>query len=563
MRHLAYIFFLALLCTSCQDGDLVSYHINKAEFYFKTNPSLSNQILDSISEPDELDNKKFAHWCLMKAKLSDSLHLQLPSSSQLKRVFEYYSGKKKISEQALLGLYLGRSYIEERNYSEAIQSLLKALSLAIEAGDPNTSGYISSYIADLHEYNKDMRNARKNYQIAADYFKKAKNEKNYILALKDISRELAFQDSCVQALSYLQKADSLAVKFKNKKVQSAVYNGIGNVYRIMGNYSEADKFLLLSISIDSTVNTAPGLLALSNLHLEAGNYTKSIQYLNKVDTTNINFAEAIVYNKYRLAKKQEKYFEALMFLEDFQEKFEANMISKEKANIFELDKKYNQIKVKKENQELKIHIQFYIILFSITLCILLSISLLHQLFKKRVVRKINNQQQEIYNFNIKVRVLTTELENKRVEFESVLREKKQDSKLQRDIDSLVFELRRIKRNQLLNSAIGKKLNSLSQTHIPQNKKSLITESMFEKMEKEVKLIYPNFKSQILELNSDISESEWYYCCLILFGFDIKSVSVLLCISPGSVRTRRLRIRQKLGIELKESTLFEYFTNTLT
>lgn len=154
--------------------------------------------------------------------------------------------------------------------------------------------------------------------------------------------------------------------------------------------------------------------------------------------------------------------------------------------------------------------------------------------------------------------LTIELEQKKRMMISMEKECLAKAGLEDEIKTLNIELNRIKKKQLLNSAIGRKLTALSQKHIPGNIKPMVTEKMFDSIEKEVKIVYPDFKYKILELCPNISDSDWKYCCFLLFNFDSKAEAVLLCLTPGSVRTRHLRMRQRLNIQLDNSTLYDYF-----
>lgn len=87
------------------------------------------------------------------------------------------------------------------------------------------------------------------------------------------------------------------------------------------------------------------------------------------------------------------------------------------------------------------------------------------------------------------------------------------------------------------------------------------------IEREVKDVYPEFELKIAELSQEsLNESQWQYCCLILFNLDGNEEGVLLNINPHSARQRRVRLREKLNIPLlKEGdsdNLYEYFTEKL-
>lgn len=225
-----------------------------------------------------------------------------------------------------------------------------------------------------------------------------------------------------------------------------------------------------------------------------------------------------------------------------------------------MEKKYNKLKVQQENQRLKLSQQLHIILLIVSILILLVVSLIYLIFQKKAYNKIHSQEREINQFNIDVLNLTLELEQKKRMLNSMRKEYLKKADLENDISTLSKELDRIKRKQLLESTIGKKLKVLSQKHMPGNTKTMITEKMFENIEIEVKRVYPEFKSQILELCPNISDSDWMYCCFLLFNFDVKAEAVLLCLTPGSVRTRHLRLRQRLNIQLGNGTLYDYFVN---
>ena len=55
-----------------------------------------------------------------------------------------------------------------------------------------------------------------------------------------------------------------------------------------------------------------------------------------------------------------------------------------------------------------------------------------------------------------------------------------------------------------------------------------------------------------------------YCCLYMYGFDTNAEAQLINITVDSVRKKRLRLRQKLGITLpnNNTTLREYLIENM-
>lgn len=82
---------------------------------------------------------------------------------------------------------------------------------------------------------------------------------------------------------------------------------------------------------------------------------------------------------------------------------------------------------------------------------------------------------------------------------------------------------------------------------------------------EVDKIYPQFYSLLKEAFPNLTESEYQYCYLHIFGFDANDEAKLLGINPDSIRMKRTRIKQKLekqvdeGISLRDY-LIKYLVN---
>lgn len=65
-------------------------------------------------------------------------------------------------------------------------------------------------------------------------------------------------------------------------------------------------------------------------------------------------------------------------------------------------------------------------------------------------------------------------------------------------------------------------------------------------------------SELIDLCDTLSEQEWQYCCFCMFGFDTNAEAKLLNINLASVRTKRHRLRQKLGIIIPTRISFQEY-----
>ena len=74
---------------------------------------------------------------------------------QLRRAQAYYEAHGTKQEQAKIGLYLGRSYVEDKENEKAMKVYLQALDIALRCEDYNQAGYICSYMGDLYDFEGD------------------------------------------------------------------------------------------------------------------------------------------------------------------------------------------------------------------------------------------------------------------------------------------------------------------------------------------------------------------------------------------------------------------------
>ena len=132
MRHL--LILISLLSTlsfiGCRDESDATYLIDRAESLLKSDPDSSLILLDSIAVPDNLSDKLLARWCMLSGKVADTLYTDLPYVQQLRRAQAYYESHGTGQEQARIGLYLGRSYVEDKDNELAMKAYcIKFLSL--------------------------------------------------------------------------------------------------------------------------------------------------------------------------------------------------------------------------------------------------------------------------------------------------------------------------------------------------------------------------------------------------------------------------------------------------
>ena len=69
-------------------------------------------------------------------------------------------------------MYLGRSYVEDKENEKAMKVYLQALDIALRSEDYNQAGYICSYMGDLYDFEGNYLLGKDKYKEAESYFEK-------------------------------------------------------------------------------------------------------------------------------------------------------------------------------------------------------------------------------------------------------------------------------------------------------------------------------------------------------------------------------------------------------
>ena len=315
MRHL--LILISLLSTlsfiGCRDESDATYLIDRAESLLKSDPDSSLILLDSIAVPDNLSDKLLARWCMLSGKVADTLYTDLPYVQQLRRAQAYYESHGTGQEQARIGLYLGRSYVEDKEYEKAMRAYSDALEVALAIKNYNRAGYICSYMGDLYELDDRYVLAAKKYKESGRYFRLAGNMKSYVRSFVNEGRSYMDVDSNYLALTILKRAEVIIDSLRVDEVRNYVYNGLGNIFNVLEKYDLAEKYLLKSIKEDSS-DTASDYLTLSDLEQKRGNLEQAENYLQKANSVSIDndFVPAtIAYHYYKINKERDDYKRAL------------------------------------------------------------------------------------------------------------------------------------------------------------------------------------------------------------------------------------------------------------
>ncbi len=535
--------------------------LKKAEQLININPDSAAIILKRIYSPEKLNDEAFARWCMLSGKVTDKINTPILPTFNFERALTWYKKYGSIEEQTQIELYLGRSYVADGNYDKAMLVYISALDAAQKKKLHNLSGYICCYMGDLYEQEDMQKLAVAKYETGANEFKIADNLRSYACALRDVGREYALMDSLSHALTVMQKADFIASKLDDNNVEGSIANSLGNIYRMQHQYGKA-KVCFIKALVEGK-NKMPDRMALINLYIEIDSIPQAYELLKKVPQDDPKYAYTIKNFYSQIYEAKGDYKKALENLKEYTELIDSMNYAKNQSKILETEARYNNLKERSKINELEITEQKHIIILTLSISFALLILLSYFLYRKKATSKIQKQQTELDQTKLKMLDLSLELERKKNLLTMAKVKNENIEKLQEETDNLSLKYKQLQNSILTDSAIYKKLLQLASQNIPRNEKVLITDNLWKLITDEIDVVYPEFRRLIYDLCPDLTMQEWQYCCFYMFGFDGSDEAKLLNISPNSVRTKHLRLRQKLNITLEpKTTLYGYFIHKM-
>lgn len=580
MRHL--LILISLLSTlsfiGCRDESDAIYLIDRAKSLLKSDPDSSHILLDSIAVPDNLSDKLLARWCMLSGKVADTLYTDLPYVQQLLRAQAYYKSHGTKQEQAKIGLYLGRSYVEDKENEKAMKVYLQALDIALRSEDYNQAGYICSYMGDLYDFEGNYLLGKDKYKEAESYFRKAGNMRSSAFALRDVGRMYAFSDSLDIALIFLLKADTIIVEVGDSSDIGTIYNGIGNIYNMLGNKELAKLYLWKNVNM-SDFDDAPSYRTLAGIYIEEGDFKNARICLEKASVPSFNDMTrfSVLYGYSLLEKAEGNWEKAWFYLDEYNSASDSILTIRNRENIIKIEKEYEHLKISLENMRLKSDKQKYFIYWVISVSILLILLWVFQIRIDRKNKRLLKQEIDLSNKSNELFRLRDNLRNKQDRLEALSiqlsekneklneldsREKleKEYEQIKKEEETLVLRIAERRKDLFLSSAIAKKVIKLSQKVVPGATKSPLSEKDWQNIITQVNEVYPFLADRLAAFN--LSAAELRYCYLSLLGLDSIGESILLHIQPDSVNKRRQRVRQRLGIIAKELDLCAYLINSV-
>lgn len=550
MKNIVVFVLLSIAFFSCRENQVASEQMDRAETLLPVYPDSAYVILEGVELPDKLNERQFARWCMLYCRAADKLFKDMLYAEQLDRALGWYKSHGTAEEQAWIGLYLGRSFVEDKLFIPATKAYSEALNLTKKKHLYNVAGYICSYMADLYTYTGQGSEERRKYEEAADYFKKAGNIRSYAFALRDISITWVFEDSLSLALELMLKADSIVTGMNDSVGIASIANGLGNIYEHLDQIDKAKSYFFRSLAYDTT-EQAPTYMALSHMFLNS-NLLDSARFY--IENTNLKSRNPYVYSdrlytKYMIEEESNNPLEALQYLEQYCEAQDSLYDVQKQVDIIDAEKRHNSLTVLQQNQ--KLYSTIYA-LSGLILVIFLTGILFHLYKDRKRLDKINKQQLLLDEKELLLTKLESEIKQNEIVNLHIV--KKETPQIHEKMIQAKKEILMLKCEKLQYSSLFQELKE--RANDKKKYGQTLSEQDWENLKEQIDSACPNWQTAIQDVET-LKKAEIETCYLSFLNISIKSEAMLLGINPDSANKRRLRTRQSLGLTNSKTGIYEF------
>ena len=568
--------FLALLvialgwitqgCTNEADRNAIR-QMDQAAPLMQSDPEAAHVLLaDSVAHPELLSPEVNARWCLMLCQLADSIGTPLPYVPQMERAYRYVKRHGTVDEQLQTALYLGRTYMDDQDQEAALRTYTEALQQSILENKPNQSGYISSYMGDVYQFQGMYQQAVEKYLTASRYFRQIGNHRSQAFAFRDASRNYTFMDSLDIALTYMLHADSMVVLYGDSMDRAGTLNGLGNIYREKGEYPNAETYLKRAIQLDSTC-WVPNNLALADLYLEQSNLKDARKCLERISHLSSDQHVPVdwFYLSFLLNKEEGCLQGALDALEQYVDGIYEQLEVKNKTNLIETEKKHNYTKLLIHLSHLKTRQRVYVGC-SVVLCLLLIICIvLYRL-------KLKSRQLALVQKENEMNALKNQLRNREKEMSAISEQLQRQTDLlnqrmeqlyrqkEQEVESIRQQIGQKNQEMLEKAAITQKVRKLSEKVVPNATKSPLSAKDWAAAYELIDTIYPSISG--VAAIYDLTEKEKMVCYLTLFNLSANAEAVLMNQPLGSINKYRQTLCKKLQINDRNIDLYDFLSKMM-
>ena len=525
--------------TGCQERKGTASILKEAEALMYTSPDSALQMLETISQPEQLTGKEQADYALLLTQARSRNRITATSDSLIRIATDYFQDSNDNARKAKAFLYLGDVYMDMQNHIEA----MKALKQAEEQVNDAESSVQSLIYSNLAYLNRESGN----YELAWKYYQKALNVNISNGYTERIVTNLTnvlnlplpkVQDSIT---IYINQLEEILLSVR-PELQSKAYNNIGVYFYKCDQTDQAAEYFQKAIHTSVSVPYR-AYLNLARIYDEEGNTARADSLYQAALQSPVWATRARIYEAlYNRSLHAHRYQEATEYMKRYQLAVDSFYTQRQSQEIQELQTKYDfevlaRKKTETENRLLRITVGGSLLLF-------LSILAVYY-FKKKYTHQLQELKNLIHQIN--------ELENKEKDMEdlvSTLNESLERSTV------LSNEFLRVKgkwtdSEDILALGVYIRLKRDLSLYNPSSDLPLLGHWL--------DIVYNQFASRLTSEHRNLTVSELSICYLHRMGYSIQEMSQAMHVKTDSIKRYIYRACANMGIPQSREEFAKYIS----
>lgn len=566
--YAVFLYLASLLIVSCHDdSDALHTTFSKIEKCIDAYPDSALNLLKAIPHPENLSGKSQADYALLMTQAMDKNYMKFSSDSLIAVALNYYTmDQRNPLLRAKTQFYYGRVMLELGKQEAALTFFLAAKAYYDNTREYKMLGLISDEIGIINRHQKMYKNALTNFQVSLSLYRRVEDSLCVMRAYQNIARVYLFESKFDSCSFYFNRSLEIA-KQKVDKSEASILHELGVLYRQKEDLKTSEFYFLQSLKKETNEDKLYlGYLSLGYLYLQMDNWNAARKYLEKSALCPMLKTQKDAYAcLYWLEKGQKNYQVALTYCE----KADSIKAILEKQNsqikILDLQKKYENEKLQKENLQIRIGYANIIWIGGIILLIAVFF-MCYYYYKNRVNKKriieiewqINDNEEEIKRY---------QQEFEEVQKSIVLKENQILEESRGKMGELNGKIMLLTmQNKTLSTQLKElggeiKVGATSEQYISafrlllaikeRKLRGKISNEEREKLFSLFDLLYWNYITRLLKQSPTLTKHDLEICCLLKFGLTHEELSCVFHTTSDSVTRAKGRLKGRLGISTQD------------
>lgn len=506
------------------------------------------------------------YYRLLTVKAADKAYVVHTSDSVILPVVDYYEqgGDRRLLPEACY--YAGRVYRDMGDAPQALDYFERAAEALPPQGEERLAGKIYSQTGTLFLYQEMYGEALEMYRKAYACSVEAKDIKGQVYALRDMGTAYQGLEEMDSAVYYSQKALDFALEKGMTSMAQVAQGQLASLYLGFEQYDRVEAYLREAFKDINGVSRSGLYSMAAKLYNYTGRLDSAVYYWTELLDCGTVYAKRIAHFALaQVAMRRKDFDAALEHFVQYQVYDDSIRHLTDVETIRRAHALYNYRLREKENLHLKEERQQRVWLFygSLGICILfLAFAFAYVQYARRKkselaarLEKANRIKEELQQ---RSEQFVWENEQKVADLERKLREADDTLRMQLELQRermlheneqarAALEMQKQVAEVIEKSDIRKEL--LARLSVANKCVKQLRQADWERIEKEIHILCPDFKEKLYALYTGFSEHEYHICLLIKLGIRPGEIAVLTAHGKESITAARRRMYKKVyGVE---------------